>query len=189
MTFQAIPNTIQLLSDGVKRAAARTEFALRLAVRRCEADAGTACSYRKKAEPVIDDFIAALGAELISENNADFIPEFKKMMRRLLQVAGCISPLSVYAESVSTVNVVGGRYNYDGEVKTYTPRVAVNPTDNDTAYVWMDDANTIGYGIDGDGWPETEHIKLAEIDVDSDVIITTNIRDMRTAAFAITAAE
>lgn len=54
----------------------------------------------------------------------------------------------------------------------------MDPTDNDTTYIWLKPDNTIGSDIDGSGWPTTEHVKLAEIDVDSDGNIT-EIRDLR----------
>ncbi|MCK9243636.1 MAG: hypothetical protein M0P75_00020 [Candidatus Marinimicrobia bacterium] len=113
--------------------------------------------------------------------------EEKQQLWRLLIMLGCIRPLSVYAASPTTFNVVAGRYEYDGEIKTYTQGDAVNPTDNDTTYVWLNDDNSIASGIDGDGWPATEHIKLAEIDVDADGVIT-DIRDMRTVQLTITPA-
>lgn len=138
-------------------------------------------------ETIIDDFLEVNGVELPDESNPNYYQQEKQRIWRILQLLGCISPLSVYAASTSTFNVVGGRYDYNGTIETYTAGEAVNPTDNDTTYVWMTDSNVIGSGIDGDGWPATEHIKLAVIDVDSDGIIT-DIRDMRTAAFTITAA-
>jgi len=67
---------------------------------------------------------------------------------------------------------------FRGTVKEYSTGTAVNPADDDTTYVWMAANNTIGSGIDGSGWPSAEHIKLAEIDVDADGVITA-IRDLR----------
>lgn len=136
-------------------------------------------------EADIDDFFAARGLELIDERNPEFISQFKQMLWRIMQSSDFARVLSVYAASDTTFNVVGGRYDYDGEIKTYSPGEPVNPTDNDTTYVWLNANNTIGSGIDGDGWPVTEHIKLAEIDVDEQGIIT-DIRDMRAVQFAKT---
>ncbi|MFA5553499.1 MAG: hypothetical protein WCZ89_06195 [Phycisphaerae bacterium] len=138
-------------------------------------------------EAVIDDYFAARGLELIDERNPEFILQFKQMLWRLMQSSDYARALSVYAASEITFNVVGGRYDYDGTIKTYEPGEPVNPTDNDTTYVWLNNDNSIGSGIDGDGWPATEHTKLAEIDVDEEGIIT-DIRDMRTSRFTITAA-
>ena len=139
------------------------------------------------AQADIDDFFSDLGLELISDNNVNFETEEKQWMWGILQRLKCLLSLAVYAVTTTTFNVAGGRYDYNGTVKTYTAGAAVNPTDNDTTYVWMNADNTIGSAIDGTGWPATEHIKLAEIDVDADGVIT-DIRDMRTVTFSVTAA-
>lgn len=134
------------------------------------------------AEADIDEFLSDRGIELVSENNSDFIEEFKQTVWAILSRFDFAGTLAVYCPSTTTFNVAGGEYLYKGEVKTFAPGSAVNPTDNDTTYVWLTPANAIGSGIDGDGWPNTEHIKLAEIDVDSDGIIT-DVRDLRGRAF------
>lgn len=140
--------------------------------------------YGYPAEADIDDFLAERGVEIVEENNNNYILQFKQMLWRLLQSCDYARVLSVYAASSTTFNVVGGRYDYSGTIKTYTPGSAIDPTDNDTTYVWMKPDNTIGSDIDGNGWPGTAHIKLAEIDTDSDGVIT-DIRDMRTVAFTV----
>lgn len=135
-------------------------------------------------EADIDDRLDEYGAELADENNDNYYGQFKQMVWRLLESAGFARVLSVYAASETTFNIVGGRYDYSGTVKTFTPGAAIDPTDNDTTYVWMKPDNTIGFGVDGGDWPGTAHIKLAEIDVDANGVIT-DIRDMRTVAFTI----
>jgi len=130
----------------------------------------------------IDTFLADRGLELVTENNENFVAEFKQFVWGLLNRLDWAGALSVYCPSATTFNVAGGEYLYKGVVKTYTPGSAVNPTDNDTTYVWLTPANAIGSGIDGSGWLTTEHIKLAEIDVDADGVIT-DVRDLRGRVF------
>jgi len=134
------------------------------------------------AEADIDQFLSDRGIELVTENNSNFIEEFKQMLFAILNRLDFAGVLAVYCPSTTTFNVAGGEYLYRGEVKTFAPGAAVNPTDNDTTYVWLTAANAIGSGIDGSGWPNSEHIKLAEIDVDSDGVIT-DVRDLRGRAF------
>lgn len=134
------------------------------------------------AEADIDQYLSDRGIELVTENNPNFIDEFKQLMFAVLNRLDWTGVLAVYCPSATTFNVAGGQYLYRGDVKTYSPGSAVNPTDNDTTYVWLKADNTIDSGIDGDGWPDAEHVKLAEIDVDSDGNIT-DVRDLRGRAF------
>lgn len=134
------------------------------------------------AEADIDTFLATQGIESIPENDENFISEWKQNMWGILNALTWAMSLGAYCPSPVTFNVRGGKYLWKGEIKTYTPGSAINPTDNDTTYIWMKPDNTIDSGIDGSGWPATEHIKLAEIDVDSDGIITA-VRDLRAQAF------
>jgi len=134
--------------------------------------------------PAIADIIndlEALGLEGIPLGESNFIESYYKTLWALVNSIRWAMTLSVYAATPTTFNVRGGTYIYGTTVKTYTAGAAINPADNDTTYVWMTSDNTIGFGIDGDGWPTSEHIKLAEIDVDSDGVIT-GIRDMRCPA-------
>jgi len=126
----------------------------------------------------IDTFLSDLGLELISENNPNFFEEYKQYVWGILNALRWAASLSVYAPSSTVFNVRGGSYIYRGQVKTYTPSSSVDPTDDDTTYVWLKADNTIASAIDGDGWPDYEHVKLAEVDVDSDGVIT-DIRDLR----------
>ena len=134
------------------------------------------------AESDIDAELAAMGIELVTENNPNYIAEFKQQVWGVLKAVGWAMSLSVYGASPTTFNVRGGDYLYKGTVKTYTPGSAIDPTDSDTTYVWMTPDNTIGSAIDGTGWPTTEHIKLAEIDVNSSGVITA-VRDKRGRKF------
>lgn len=133
-------------------------------------------------EAEIDAFLSARGLELIPEYDENFIPEFKQTIWGILNALDWVMALGVWCPSPTTYKIRGGKYLWKGEVKTYTPGDAIDPTDNDTTYIWMKPDNTIGYDIDGNGWPVTEHIKLAEIDVDSDGVITA-VRDLRSQAF------
>jgi len=134
------------------------------------------------AEADIDVELAALAIELATENNPNYIAEHKQQNWGQVNALRAFISLSVYGASATTFNVRGGEYLYKGTVKTYTPGAAVDPADNDTTYIWLRPDNTIGSGIDGDGWPQIEHIKLAEIDVDADGVITA-VRDKRGRAF------
>ena len=134
------------------------------------------------SEADINTFLTARGIELVTENNADFVLEFKQLIYGLLNACDWATAIGVWLPSATTFNVRGGEYMYNGSIKTYTPGAAVDPTDNDTTYIWIDSDNTVGSDIDGDGWPATDHIKLAEIDVDGDGVIT-DIRDLRGQSF------
>ena len=133
-------------------------------------------------EATIEAYLAARGIELLTQNNPNWLAEFKQLMWGLVNATDWASALGVYAPSATTFNVRGGEYYWAGTVKTYTPGAAVDPTDNDTTYVWLTSSNAIGSGIDGSGWPTSEHIKLAEVDVDSSGNITA-IRDLRGQTF------
>lgn len=81
-----------------------------------------------------------------------------------------------------TVWVCQGRAAIDGVVLALAGGVAVDLSahDDDTAYVWLYDdegAPGIGAGADGDGWPMTAHIRLAEVTLAGGVI--TGIVDRR----------
>ena len=130
------------------------------------------------AEAEIETFLASLGLEIVDENNNNFMAQQKQFVYGLINAVRWAASLGVWCPSSSTFNVRGGKYNWRGTVKTYTPGSAVDPTDNDTTYVWMNPDNTIGSGIDGSGWPSYDHIKLAEIVVDSGGDIT-GVTDLR----------
>jgi len=134
------------------------------------------------AEADIDAELAALGIELPTENNPNFIAEHKQQMWGFVNADRWAMTLSVYPATSTTFNVRGGKYKYKGTVKTFAPGEAVDPADNDTIYVWLNPDNTIGSGIDGDGWPATEHVKLGEVVVDSDGVITS-VTDRRGDSF------
>ncbi len=135
--------------------------------------------------PTLSDiitYIATEGVEEITDGNNDFRTEFMQLLWSLLNRTGFASALGVHLPSSATFNVRDGKYVWKGVVKTYAHGSDVNPTDNDTTYIWMTASNTISSGIDGSGWPTTEHIPLAEIDVDSDGVITA-VRDLRGQTF------
>jgi len=134
------------------------------------------------SETDIDSFLAERGLEIVPENISPWLIEFKQFVWGVLNRLDWPGALAVYCATGTTFNVAGGKYNYCGKVKTYTPGSSVDPTDSDTTYIWLKPDNTIGSGIDGSGWPATEHIKLAEIDVDSEGTIT-EIRDLRGETF------
>ncbi len=130
-------------------------------------------------EAAIATYLAAQGFEEITENNTTFMQEYRQALWRLLSRSEGAGVLSVYAATTTTFNIVAGKYLWNGEEKTYTAGANVNPTDTDTTYVWLDNANALQSVIDGTGWPATEHLKLAEVVVDGSGIIT-NIVDRRT---------
>jgi len=130
----------------------------------------------------IEDYLEAQGIEEVTENNTNFRQEFLQLLFRILSRTEFAAVLSVYCPTTTTYNVIGGKYVYKGVVTTYTPGANVDPTNNDTTYIWLTPTNTISAAVDGTGWPTTEHIKLAEIDVDSAGVIT-DVRDMRGQTF------
>lgn len=134
--------------------------------------------------PALADILDAaesLGIEGVALGNTNFIEDYWKSLWGLINSMRWAMSLGVYPASATTFNVRGGNYLWDNAVKTYTPGAVIDPTDNDTTYVWMASDNTVGHAVDGTGWPTALHIKLAEIDVDSDGIIT-DVRDLRDKA-------
>jgi len=134
------------------------------------------------AEADIGTYLEGLGLELVTFNNSNFYGEHKQFVWGLLNALGWVLPLGVHLPSPTTFNVRGGDYIYKGTVKTFAPGSAVDPTDSDTTYIWLTPANAVDSAIDGDGWPQSEHVKLAEIDVDADGVIT-DVRDLRGQSF------
>lgn len=130
------------------------------------------------AEADIDTALSNAGLEIPTENNANFITEFKQFYWGILNSLSWAMALGVYAATATTVNVRGGKYLYKGTVKTYTPAAAIDPADNDTTYIWLTASNTVSSGTDAAGWPSSEHYKLAEVTTDSDGNITA-ITDLR----------
>lgn len=140
--------------------------------------------YGYPSEADIEIWLAALGIELTSENNVNFMQEYRQEVFGIVNALRFAMTLSVYCPTTTTFNVRGGEYQFAGVVKTFTAPSNIDPVDNDTTYIWMKPDNSIGSAIDGTGWPATEHIKLAEIDVDSGGVIT-DVRDRRGDAFMI----
>lgn len=139
----------------------------------------------QKGYPALADIITALnelGIEAVQENNIEFTTDFWQQLWAVINFTAFTGALGVYKETDTTYRVRGGSYVWGNTAKTYAQEDAVDPTDNDTTYIWMASDNTIGADIDGNGWPGTDHIKLAEIDVDSDGVIT-EIRDLRGQTF------
>lgn len=133
------------------------------------------------SESSIVSWLSSLGIELITEYTTDYMLEYRETSYAILNAVRQSMALSVYAANATTFNVRSGYYWWKGEIKQYTAGAAVNPTDNDTTYVWLTPSNTISSAVDGTGWPTTEHLKLAEIVVDSDGVITS-ITDRRAMA-------
>jgi len=121
---------------------------------------------------------AVQGFEEITENNADFMTESRQMLWRMLSRTEGAAALSVYADTTTTFRVQAGDYLWAGTRTTYAGSAQVNPTDDDITYVWMRGDNTISSGIDGDGWPAEDHIRLAEVTVGATGTIT-DITDKR----------
>ncbi|MCP4566833.1 MAG: hypothetical protein GY841_04540 [FCB group bacterium] len=123
-------------------------------------------------------YFGVQGTEEVTENNADFLTEYRQMMWRLMNRVEGAAALSVYADTTTTFRVQAGDYLWSGTRTTYAGSAQVNPTDDDITYVWMQGDNTIDSGIDGDGWPAEDHIRLAEVTVNASGTIT-DITDKR----------
>ena len=139
----------------------------------------------KKGYPAIADILTYLnsrGLEWPRTGDEIHPDEIWATLWAIANFADFAGGLGVYKESATTWRVRGGSYLWGNTVKTYALAAAVDPTDNDTTYIWMASDNTIGSAVDGTGWPADEHIKLAEVVVDSDGIITS-ITDLRGKAF------
>ena len=95
------------------------------------------------AQADIEVYLASRGLEIPTDSNPNYLQEFLQMVWAMVQRADWAGALAVYCPSSSTFNVAGGSYLYKGTVKTYTPGTAVDPTDNDTTYVWLTAAREI----------------------------------------------
>ncbi len=123
-------------------------------------------------------YLVTQGVEEITENNADFMTEYRQALWRTLKRVEGAAALSVYADTTTTFRVQLGDYLFSGTRTTYAGSAQVDPTDDDITYVWMRSDNTIASGIDGDGWPAEDHIRLAEVTVNASGTIT-DITDRR----------
>jgi hypothetical protein len=136
--------------------------------------------------PSLADLLAYLedrAIEFVPQGETDYMVDFLRTLYGLINAFDWSGALGVYAASAITFNVRGGSYLDGNSVKTFTPDAAIDPADNDTTYIWLDKSFvSLGHDIDGNGWPEGEIIKLAEIDVDADGVITA-IRDLRGQTF------
>ncbi|MFA5187011.1 MAG: hypothetical protein WC551_11065 [Patescibacteria group bacterium] len=135
----------------------------------------------KKGYPAIADVLTYLnsrGLEWPLAGKETHVEDIWMTLWAIANFADFCGALGVYKESDTTYRVRGGSYVFGGEVKTYALEAAVDPTDNDTTYIWMDPDGTVDAAVDGTGWPATDHIKLASIVVDADGVITS-ITDLR----------
>jgi len=135
--------------------------------------------------PTLADIQAAMtarGLEIPVENNPNHYEQFWQFLYGIINAFDFAGVLGVYAATPTTFNVRGGQYLFKNTVKTYTPGDAVDPVNDDTTYIWLTADNAVGSGIDGDGWPNAEHVKLAEIVVNASGVITA-ITDLRGRAF------
>ena len=137
-------------------------------------------TYGHESDP--EAFLTARSLELCLDGDPSFTTHYYQTLTRIIGAFDAFLALSVHRASSTTFNVRGGRYRFEGTEKTYTPGSAVDPTDNDTTYVWMDSSNAIQSAVDGTGWPSAKHIKLAEMVVDADGVITS-ITDLRGKAW------
>lgn len=72
-------------------------------------------------ESDIDTELAALGLELCTVNNPNYIAENKQQVWGRINALRWAISLSVYPPTPTTFNVRGGDYLYKGTEKTYTP--------------------------------------------------------------------
>ena len=128
---------------------------------------------------IIKAYLTAQGVEVVEENDDDFYTEWEQQMWQMLNRTETAGALSVYADVTTSIKVSSGRYYWGSDYRYYAGSAAINPTDNDTTYVWMTDANTVSSATDATGWPATPHIKLAEVTAAVTTGIITNIVDRR----------
>ncbi|MCG3180556.1 MAG: hypothetical protein BIFFINMI_02918 [Phycisphaerae bacterium] len=131
-----------------------------------------------------DDVLLALtadeqsGVQFIETGTAPYYLEFRKLLYRLLANLAPIG-LRVFQTGDLTAEVKPGRCQVAGGLVSYAGGDSLALTDNDTNYVWLDDGGDVQVGIDGDGWPATEHIKLASIAVADGTYTPDDVTDLR----------
>jgi hypothetical protein len=130
------------------------------------------------------DELRSMGIETIPEGMTPHSQARWEMIWGVVNACRWAMTLGIYIAdgSKTTFAVRGGWYTLDGTPTEYVPGEPIDPVDNDTTYVWLGADGQVGSGVDGDGWPVDPHIKLAEVDVDEDGVITA-IRDLRGIAF------
>jgi len=122
-------------------------------------------------------YLTAHGLEYIAEDDENWLAEIRHIWWRLLNAHESARALSVYSSEAGKVKVIGGEYRWNDTLKTYAGSAAITPADDDTSYVWMKSDNTVDSGTDAAGWPDVDHIKLAEVVKASGVV--TDVIDQR----------
>ncbi len=110
---------------------------------------------------------ASNGVAYPSANADPWLAQIYRALAQIAAVADAANNLRVCRDDASdlTIRIRPGRCSIDAEPLDYAGGTAL-VTDDDVTYVWaFDDTGTltIGSAIDGDGWPSTAHIKLAEV--------------------------
>jgi len=128
---------------------------------------------------LITTYFTNRGWESIDIGTTNFDDEFQSIIWRLCTMFEAAAALNVYMPDTDkdSVKVAPGRYQWMGTENTYSGSSETSLTDDDVNYIWMDSENTAHFGVDGDGWPDYPHIKIAEVTMSSGLI--TAIVDRR----------
>ena len=127
----------------------------------------------------ITSYFSSKGWESIVIGTTDFDDEFQQAIWRLCTMfeAAAACNVYIYDADKDSVKVAPGRYQWKGTETNYTGSSETALTDDDVNYIWMDSENVAHFGVDGDGWPDYPHLKIAEVTMSGGII--TAITDRR----------
>jgi len=119
------------------------------------------------------------GVEFIETGKAPYYVEFRRMLHRLLANLAPLG-LRVHKTGDLAVQVKPGRYWLGGTVHEFSGTdddLAL--ANNDTNYVYLDDAGEAQAVTDSAGWPTGEHVRLAIVTTAAGAFAHDDIVDLR----------
>jgi len=120
------------------------------------------------------------GVEYIPTGQSPYYLEFRKLIQRLSLAAARANDLRVYQDGDLSVGVRPGRCLIDNTPLQFAGTTAVSLDNNQTTYLWLDDAATIQTSTTSLPADRTTFIPLAEVTAAAGAI--TSITDLRAEA-------
>ncbi len=121
------------------------------------------------------------GVEYIPTGKSPYFLEFRRLVQRVLAVAGRANDLRVYQDGELAVGVRAGRCYVGGGARDYAGVSGLAIAPSATTQVWMDSAGAIQSGTGGFPGDRTVYVPLAEVVADATAI--TGVDDRRGEAF------
>ena len=121
------------------------------------------------------------GVEYIATGLSPYHLEFRRMLQRLLLVAGRANDLRVYQDGDLTIGVRPGRCYLNNAVQNHAGTTNLAVSANATTHVWLDAAGLLQTATSGLPTDRTSFVPLAQIVTDATAI--TSLTDLRGEAF------